>query len=173
MPAFFVFREKMLNLGRRVEGLIRETVEDEGFELVGVELAQQGRNPVLRVYVDRPGGVTISDCVHISRSVGVLLEVEDFIPGSYTLEVSSPGLERPLFREADYRRYRGREIRLQAVEKIEGRRNFTGHIRGLSDGVVEVDCEGKVFAIPVARASPRTSRGGASARAPQPLGLGA
>lgn len=141
----------MLDIARRIKALIREAVEDEGFELVGVELAQTGRNPVLRVYVDRPGGVTVSDCAYISRRVGVLLEVDDFIPGSYTLEVSSPGLERPLFSEADYRRFQGREIRLQAVEKIEGRRNFTGRIKGFSNGVVQLDCEGETFSVPLDR----------------------
>ncbi len=141
----------MLDITRRVEASIREAVEDEGFELVGVELAQTGRSPVLRVYVDRPGGVTISDCAYMSRRVGVLLEVEDFIPGSYTLEVSSPGLERPLFREADYRRFQGREIRLQSVEKFEGRRNFTGRIKSFSNGVVELDCEGVTFSVPLDR----------------------
>ncbi len=141
----------MLNIARRIEALIREAVEDEGFELVGVELAQTGRSPVLRVYVDRPGGVTISDCAYMSRRVGVLLEVDDFIPGSYTLEVSSPGLERPLFREADYRRFLGREIRLLAVEKIEGRRNFAGRIKGFSNGAVQLDCEGETFSVPLDR----------------------
>ncbi len=141
----------MLDIARRIEALIREAVEDEGFELVGVELAQTGRSPVLRMYVDRPGGVTISDCAYMSRRVGVLLEVDDFIPGSYTLEVSSPGLERPLFREADYRRFLGREIRLLAVEKIEGRRNFAGRIKGFSKGVVQLDCEGEIFSVPLDR----------------------
>jgi len=141
----------MLDIARRIEGLIREAVEDEGFEVVGVELAQTGRSPVLRVYVDRPGGVTVSDCAYVSRRVGVLLEVDDFIPGSYTLEVSSPGLERPLFSEADYRRFQGREIRLQAVEKIEGRRNFSGRIKGFSNGIVQLDCEGDIFSVPLDR----------------------
>ena len=66
MPTFFIFWEKMLDIARRVEAL-REAVEEEGFELVGVEMAQTGRNPVLRLYVDRPGGVTISDCAYVSR----------------------------------------------------------------------------------------------------------
>lgn len=130
---------------------MREAVEDEGFELVGVEMAQAGRSPLLRVYVDRPGGVTLSDCAFISRRVGVLLEVEDFIPGSYTLEVSSPGLERPLFSETDYRRFRGREIRLQTVEKIEGRRNFTGRLEDFSGGVVQLDCDGQIVLVPLNR----------------------
>ena len=141
----------MLDIARRVEALLREAVEEEGFELVGVEMAQTGRNPVLRLYVDRPGGVTISDCAYVSRRVGVLLEVEDFIPGSYTLEVSSPGLERPLFREADYRRFQGKEIKLQAVEKIEGRRNFTGRIQDISNGVIQLECEGQTFSVPLDR----------------------
>jgi ribosome maturation factor RimP len=141
----------MLDIARRIEGLIRDAVEDEGFEVVGVELAQTGRSPVLRVYVDRPGGVTVSDCAYVSRRVGVLLEVDDFIPGSYTLEVSSPGLERPLFSEADYRRFQGREIRLQAVEKIEGRRNFSGRIKAFSNGIVQLDCEGEIFSVPLDR----------------------
>lgn len=151
MPTFFNFWEEMLEIARRVEALLREAVEEEGFELVGVEMAQTGRSPVLRIYVDRPGGVTISDCAYVSRRVGVLLEVEDFIPGSYTLEVSSPGLERPLFCEADYRRFRGKEIKLQAIEKIEGRRNFTGRIQDFSNGVIQLECEGQTFSVPLDR----------------------
>jgi len=138
----------MIDVARRVTDLIRSVVEEEGFELVHVEYSSGAG--ILRAYVDRPKGITVSDCAELSRRISVLLDVEDLIPHQYTLEVSSPGIERPLFSERDYCRFRGREARLVTVEKIENRRNFTGVIEDCQGGRVRLNCEGRIYEIPVA-----------------------
>ncbi len=139
----------MMDVARRVTELIRAAVEEQAFELVHVEYQARTSSPVLRVYVDRPGGVTLDDCAELSRRIGVLLDVEDLIPNQYMLEVSSPGIERPLFSERDYRRFRGREVRLTTVEKVDNRRNFKGVIEDVSDGKVRLNCDGRPYEIPI------------------------
>lgn len=138
----------MLKLAPRIRDLIREVVQDEGYELVHVEFASGGSSPVLRIYADRPGGITLSDCAELSRRIGVFLDVEDMIPGRYVLEVSSPGIERPLFSERDYERFKGQEIRLTTTEKIENRRNFKGTIEEFQAGVLTLRCDPEVYEIP-------------------------
>jgi ribosome maturation factor RimP len=138
----------MEKIAALTENLIKNVIEAEGLELVHVEYRPQGGSQLLRVLIDKEEGVNLSDCAEISRQLSVLLDVEDLIPDSYVLEVSSPGLERPLFTKEDYQRFAGREIRLVATEKIEARRNFTGHIRDFADGVLNLDCDGKLYAIP-------------------------
>ena len=141
----------MTGVAQRARDLIRTVVEEEGFELVHVEYAAKGSAPVLRAYVDRPGGITLADCAELSRRISVLLDVEDFIPTHYILEVSSPGIERPLFTERDYVRFSGQEIRLTSRDKIEGRRNFTGTIEEFRDGIVRLRCANQVYEIPFAQ----------------------
>ncbi|MEJ2081270.1 MAG: ribosome maturation factor RimP [Acidobacteriota bacterium] len=115
---------------------------------VGV-YSQSGHTPTfLFFYADRPGGITLSDCAELSRHISVILDVEDRIPGRYVLEVSSPGIERPLFSERDYERFKGQEIKLATTEKIENRRNFTGTIEEFRDGVVTLRCDKDVYEIP-------------------------
>ncbi|HXK59022.1 MAG TPA: ribosome maturation factor RimP [Acidobacteriota bacterium] len=137
-----------MGIADRVERLIREAVEAEGYELVHVEYLPRGAGSILRIYIDRPGGVSLDDCQQVSRHVGVLLDVEDMIPHQYVLEVSSPGIERPLFKQSDYTRFAGREIRLTTNEKIEGKKNFSGVLRGINEGIVELESEGKLRRIP-------------------------
>ncbi len=141
----------MIGVAQRARDLIKSVVEEEGFELVHVEYTATGSAPVLRVYVDRPGGITLSDCAGLSRRISVLLDVEDFIPTHYLLEVSSPGIERPLFTERDYLRFNGREIRLSTREKIDKRRNFRGTIEEFHDGIVRLRCANQVYEIPFAQ----------------------
>jgi ribosome maturation factor RimP len=140
-----------MDVADRVERLVSQAVEAEGYELVYVEYLPRGAASVLRLYIDQPGGVTLDDCQRVSRHIGVLLDVEDVIPHHYVLEVSSPGLERPLFREADYSRFAGKEVRLSTTAKIEGRRNFLGWLKGIRQGVVELESEGKTYQIPFAQ----------------------
>jgi ribosome maturation factor RimP len=137
-----------MSVATRVERLVTGAVEAEGYELVHVEFIPRGASSLLRVYIDRPGGVTLDDCQRVSRHIGVLLDVEDVIPHQYVLEVSSPGIERPLFKESDYSRFAGKEIRLGTFQKIEGRKNFVGVLRGIDQGVVELDSEGAIYRIP-------------------------
>ncbi|UCE75730.1 MAG: ribosome maturation factor RimP [Gammaproteobacteria bacterium] len=120
--------------------LLEPAVSALGFELVGVEFVS-GRRGLLRVYIDSEDGISIDDCQAVSHQVSGLLDVEDPIPGQYSLEVSSPGLDRPLFRAADFERFAGHEVRLRLVAPVEGRRKFRGVLVGLRDGRVVVQVE--------------------------------
>ena len=137
-----------MDIGSRTERLVRGVADAEGLELVHIEYLPRGSGSILRIYVDKPGGVDLGDCQRLSKHVSVLLDVEDFIPHRYVLEVSSPGIERPLFEKADYERYRDREVRLEATEKIEGRRKFTGYIRSAAEGILKLECERGTYHIP-------------------------
>ena len=138
----------MAKVVEKVEFLLREAVEEQGMELVHVQFLTQQQSPLLRVYIDKPGGITLEDCQTVSRQASVLLDVEDIISDRYVLEVSSPGLDRPLFRVEDYLRFSGREVRLVTREKIDSRRRFTGFIENLHDGVVRLSCQDKTYQIP-------------------------
>ena len=99
---------------------------------------------MLRLFIDKPGGVTHEDCAFVSREVGTILDVEDAIPGgSYTLEVSSPGLDRKLTKAADYERFAGSRVRLSTREPVEGTRHFEGRLQGLHDGRVALEVGSK------------------------------
>ncbi len=138
-----------MDIAARAERLITDAVGSLGYELVHVEYQPRRDSSVLRIYIDRPGGVSVDDCQRVSRHVGVVLDVEDLIPHRYTLEVSSPGIERPLFKQEDYKRFSGKEVRLTTLEKIEGRKNFVGYLRGIEEGVVEFESEGKTMKVPL------------------------
>lgn len=118
-----------------VEGRVREiagrAATERGLELVHVEVAGGARAPIVRVFIDKPGGVTHEDCSEVSRHMGTVLDVEDFISDAYTLEVSSPGLERGLYSLADYERFAGRLARVKTRGAIGGQRNFRGRIAGI------------------------------------------
>ena len=137
-----------MDIAARAERLIADAIGSFGYELVHVEYQPRRDSSVLKIYIDRPGGVTVDDCQRVSRHVGVMLDVEDLIPHRYTLEVSSPGIERPLFKPEDYKRFSGKEVRLTTLEKIEGRKNFVGYLRGIEEGVVEFESEGKTIKVP-------------------------
>ncbi len=137
-----------MDLAARIEGFLRDVVEADGVELVHVEYQPEGSPSVLRIYIDKSGGVDLKDCERVSKQVSALLDEEDMIPQRYVLEVSSPGIERPLFKETDYRRFVGKEISLVTTEKIEDRRKFTGSIQSFSDGILKLDFDGKTFQIP-------------------------
>ncbi|MBI2822732.1 MAG: ribosome maturation factor RimP [Acidobacteria bacterium] len=123
----------------RLTELLRRTVEEDGYELVYLELPRAGGRSALRLFIDRidrPGQVTVEDCQHISERVSVVLDVEDLIPCRYMLEVSSPGLDRPLFKEQDYVRFQGRRARVRTRLAINGQRNFRGVLQQCRDGRV-------------------------------------
>ena len=118
-----------------VEERVREIAEritiDLGLELVHTEVIGPESRPVVRIYIDKPGGVTHDDCSEMSLHVGTILDVEDFIHSAYTLEVSSPGLERGLYRPADYERFAGSRVKMKTQRPIAGQRNFRGRLLGL------------------------------------------
>jgi len=133
----------------RLQELIVPLVEGLGFELVGIEFQPQGGRGLLRIYIDAPAGIVVEDCEKVSYQVSGMLDVEDPIPGEYTLEVSSPGIDRPLFKLEDFRRFAGHRARLQLARAIDGRARFSGILRGVDDAervALEVDGEALSFA---------------------------
>ncbi len=132
----------------RVKELLLPLLEERGLKLVDIEFSTGGR-PVLRIYVYNPSGTTIEDCEWISRRIGTLLDVEDLIPFSYILEVSSPGLERKLKNTEEYEIFKGREIKVVVKEPINGKNVFEGILKGLKDNRVVIEINGKEQEIPV------------------------
>ncbi len=122
----------------RVRELLLPILEEGGFELVDIEFVREPIGWVLRIYADRPqGGITISDCQWISERIGTLLDVEDVIPHSYNLEVSSPGLDRPLKGQKDFERHKGIVVKVKTTEPLDNQRNFKGEVISTSkEGVV-------------------------------------
>jgi len=110
----------------------------EGFELVHVERLSDRGGMLVRIYLDKPGGITIDDCVHMTRQLGDLIDVHLEDIDSYRLEISSPGLKRPLKKAADFERFKGKKVKIETVEPIDGRKRFTGILNGIQNGRVEV-----------------------------------
>ncbi len=138
---------------RRIVALVFDLAETlceaESMELVHVEFNREPRGRILRLYIDRPGGVTLDDCVDVSRQLGDLLDVHLEESGAYHLEVSSPGPERPLGRPADFDRFSGRRAKLRLAEPIDGRRNFQGELLGYRDGRVRLKTGEEIRAFPL------------------------
>ncbi len=129
-----------------VTGLIDTTIQGLGLELWGVELMQQGSYSLLRIYIEREEeAVTIEDCEKVSRHVSALLDVEDPIAGEYTLEVSSPGVDRPLFTAKQYEQYVGSEVNIKLRQALAGRRKFKGRIVRVTGGNIGLLVEGTEY----------------------------
>lgn len=127
----------------KVRQIAERVAQPEGLEIVEVEFSGSGRNRVLRIFIDKPGGVSHSDCEFISHQVGTILDVEDAVPGgSYTLEVSSPGLERKLSRPEDFVRFQGRKVKILLREPVENRRHWEGVLAGFGEGSLTLEAEG-------------------------------
>lgn len=132
-----------------LEGLVRPVVTGLGYEYVGMEYLSQGRRKLLRVFVDAPAGVTLDDCERVSHQLSGMLDVEDPVHGAYTLEVSSPGLDRPLFTAEHYSRFAGRRLRVRLGQARHGQRNFSGVLRGIDGGDVLIDASGEEIRLPL------------------------
>ena len=132
----------------RVQQQIREIVErvasSEGLEVVDVELRGGARSGMVCIFIDRPEGVSHTDCEMVSRQMGPMLDVEDLMPGPYRLEVSSPGLDRKLVKTSDYERFAGKKARIKLRRPMAGRKQFTGRLQGCSEGWVVLESEGEV-----------------------------
>ena len=115
----------------RVQEIAERVAIDHGLELVHVEVAGPDNKPIVRVFIDKPQGVTHDDCSEVSTHMGTILDVEDFIHAAYTLEVSSPGIERGLYKRNDYERFAGSNAKLKTRQPINGQRNFRGRLMGL------------------------------------------
>ena len=132
-----------------VLSLVRPLVDEAGFELVDMELAGRQGSYVLRLLIDKPGGVTINDCVEVNRELSCLLDMEDPIPSRYTLEVSSPGLDRPFKTTRDYQRALGKWVKVISVDGDGGSVTRVGSLEGIEDGTVEIACGEERHRIPV------------------------
>ena len=135
----------------KVSELTRQIAESEGMELVEAEWKGALRGGVLRVYIDKPSGITHTDCESVSHQLSAVLDVEDLVPSSYTLEVSSPGLDRKLSKPADFRRFEGHKAKVRVRGALEGNRTVTGRIQGSSqEGVSLHTANGEELEIPFA-----------------------
>jgi ribosome maturation factor RimP len=126
-------------VAERVREIAEQAAIDHGVELVHAEVAGPEGSPVVRLFIDKPGGVTHDDCSKVSHQMSTVLDVEDPIHSAYLLEVSSPGLERGLYKKADYERFTGSIAKIKARSPIKGQRNFRGRILGIADNNVIVE----------------------------------
>jgi len=156
-PLFFLGGPGLKQGGTEAIRSVAERVAvGRGFELVDVELKRQPGGMLVRLYVDKPGGIGLDDLKSVSEEVGSILDVEDPVASTYTLEVSSPGLDRPLKTEADYRRFVGSLAKLSSYETVDGRRHWTGRLKACENGVVEIVLEkegGAACRVPFAKLS--------------------
>ncbi len=137
--------EKVVDAARRIA---QPVISDMGYELVDVKFVTEGKRPCLRFYIDREGGVGIDDCQAVSREIDTLIEVEEIIKGSYVLEVSSPGLDRPLYKPADYVRFEGSLAKVRTKEPLDGQKVFLGRIDSAGDESFNlITGNGKVYEI--------------------------
>jgi len=132
----------------KVTQLIEPTVQALDLELWGVEHASQGKYSVLRIFIEREAGVTIDDCERVSRQVSAIFDVEDPIAGEYTLEVSSPGMDRLLFTPQQFQRYRGEEVSVRMRTPVDGRRKFKGTLTDVVDDIIHIQVDGSDFELP-------------------------
>ena len=143
----------MSETAERARTLVNAVVEREGYELIDVEFVTEQGRAILRMYVDTvpPGdehrGVTVDDCSRLSRIISDVLDVEDAVSGNYNLEVSSPGLFRPLTKPVHFERVTGQRIKVKTYQKIEDRRVFTGKLIGLDAGTLTVEVDGQRYAL--------------------------
>jgi ribosome maturation factor RimP len=151
-PAFFIADwRRMADAIARIEKLIGPTIDSLGYELVRVTLGGGRQSVKLQVMAERKDrrAMTVEDCAEISRTISAVLDVEDPIESAYTLEVSSPGIDRPLTRADDFERFKGYEARIESTRPIEGRRKFKGILEGVQDGQVRIACEGAEIRVPL------------------------
>jgi ribosome maturation factor RimP len=156
LPDTFLFPNIMRKDLQDLWTLAEPYVRDAGFDLIEVQFAREQRGAVLRLFIDRPAGsegdqslIGVDDCERVSRDVSAALDVADSIAHTYLLEVSSPGLDRPLRRERDFARFVGESARVRLEVGVEGRRNFSGTIRGAKDGRVEIASDGRSYELPI------------------------
>lgn len=123
----------------KVEGIAQRVVESAGLELYEVEVKGGGNSRFVRIGIDKADGVSHADCEFVSQRVGEILDAEDVIPGHYTLEVSSPGVERKLLKPQDYQRFQGQKAKIVVREEVEGRRTFEGTLAGFADGMIQLE----------------------------------
>ncbi|MFG0381468.1 ribosome maturation factor RimP [Pseudomonas sp. zbq_18] len=133
----------------QLQAMLAPVVESLGYQCWGVEFISQGRHSVLRIYIDHANGILVDDCEVVSRQVSAVLDVEDPISSEYTLEVSSPGMDRPLFSLEQFAAHAGEQVKIKLRSPFEGRRNFQGLLRGVEEQDVVVLVEDHEFLLPI------------------------
>jgi ribosome maturation factor RimP len=133
----------------QLQAMLAPVVESLGYECWGVEFISQGRHSLLRVYIDHANGILVDDCEAVSRQVSAVLDVEDPISSEYTLEVSSPGMDRPLFTLDQFAKHVGEQVKIKLRSPFDGRRNFQGLLRGVEDQDVVVLVDDHEFLLPI------------------------
>jgi ribosome maturation factor RimP len=133
----------------QLQALLAPVIEALGFQCWGIEFLSQGRHSLLRVYIDKPDGILIEDCETVSRQLSGVLDVEDPITSEYTLEVSSPGMDRPLFTLEQFAGHVGEQVKIKLRSPFDGRRNFQGLLRGVEEQDVVVQVDDHEYLLPV------------------------
>lgn len=134
----------------RLQNMLQPGAAALGFEVVAVEITGGEGSAVLRVYIDGPDGVTVDNCAKVSRQISAILDVEDPISGNYTLEVSSPGLDRPLARPIDFEQHVGEQVKVRMAQAVLGRRNFKGQLVAVEENQVVVEVDNESYDLPFA-----------------------
>jgi len=145
----FVFTVGKMGQAPQFRALFEPAITAMGYELVGVEYLRQGTQGLLRVYIDSEEGITADDCGDVSHQVSGILEVEDPIREHYVLEVSSPGLDRPLYTAEDFVRFTGNKAKIRTRMHFEGRRNYTGVLHGVEEDQVLIEVDNEEFRLPL------------------------
>ena len=145
---FFICEKVMRTLPESLNELIRPPVEMLGYEFVGAELTDQGYGKILRIYIDKEDGIDVEDCRSVSHQISGVLDVEDPISGNYSLEVSSPGLDRPLFDIEHFEKQCGKKVRVKMSSPFEGRRKFTGQLIGVNGELILIEEDGIDYQVP-------------------------
>jgi ribosome maturation factor RimP len=138
----------MSSIVKRITDLVEPILDEVGYELVDVEYLSKYGKWVLRVYIDKEGGITIDDCVQVSEELGDLIDIKVIIEHEYVLEVSSPGLNRPLKKEKDFSRAIDRKIKVTTIAPLNGRRNFTGYLKAFRNQNLYLEVNGKQIILP-------------------------
>ncbi|MDT0617235.1 ribosome maturation factor RimP [Salinisphaera sp. P385] len=135
-------------MAQRLDNLLAPVVEALGYELWHLETTGAGDDRLLRIYIDSPDGIALEDCEAVSHEVSAALDVNDPLPGGYRLEVSSPGMDRPLITDAHFARFQGETIRVNLYAAVDGRKRFTGINHGVVDDQLRIECDGELFELP-------------------------
>lgn len=139
----------MASKNAQLDQLIRPVVEGLGYQLWGIEYRSQGKHTVLRIYIDQEQGIDVDDCAKVSRQVSGVLDVEDPINVEYTLEVSSPGMDRPLYELDQFAQFAGYHVQVRLRAPFEGRRNFSGLLKGVEGEDVVVVVDNHEYLLPI------------------------
>lgn len=133
----------------QLQTLLAPVIESLGYQCWGVEFISQGKHSLLRVYIDHADGIGVTDCEKVSKQVSAILDVEDPIPYEYTLEVSSPGMDRPLFTLEQYQQFIGEQLKVKLRSAFEGRRNFNGILQGIEDQQIVLRVDNQEYLLPI------------------------